>query len=103
MKGLTPAFTVRDLKRALDLCLDDSQVLIMPEDSDGYRIGGVLALNSQEPKQVWLLLEEDISDYERSLSDGDGPREEHNIDLIPDQKMVEKVDVVQIRGALKSA
>lgn len=111
MRGLKTAFTVRELKQALDLCPEDSNVFIMPEDSDGFRIGGVINLPSQEPKQVWLLLEEDVAEHERDTGAGDDDEEDTSFVRIRDADSedveinidIEPEDVIQVRGQLKSA
>jgi len=114
MRGLTPAFTVRALKRALNLVPEDAEVLIMPEESDGYRIGGVIQI-AADPKstnsgpQVWLLLEDDVAQHDGA---GDDDEESSVIDYdslasqfvgAATETPSEPEDVVQVRGLLKSA
>ena len=106
MRGLKSAFTVRELKQALDLCPEDSQIFIMPEDSDGFRIGGVVNLPAQEPRQVWLLLEEDVAEHERDNEEVDEGEYLHEeiLGMVPSTPAdPEPKDVIKVRGKLKSA
>jgi len=111
MKGSKPIRTVEDLLMYLHACPLDAKVLLMPEDGDGYQIGGVLEFNAEKPPQVWLLIdefadaeEEDISD-EQALVDSIRMAEstERPGDMGTIVEEPPKPDVVRIRGKLRSA
>jgi hypothetical protein len=125
MKGLRPIRTVRDLKQYLDTCPDTAEVTIVPEEGDGFSISGVLEFSAlgNAPAQVWLLMDE----FEH-MREGDGeedpvawtgahlcglerPGDPHCVagDEMDQSKAVvvmekqEPVDVVKVRGKLRSA
>jgi hypothetical protein len=58
MKGLKPILTVSDLMQYLICCSPDAKVTLMPENGDGFLIGGVLEFNVETPAQVWILIDE---------------------------------------------
>jgi hypothetical protein len=113
MKGLTPALTVGSLRMALDMMPSTSNVFIMPDESDGYRIGGILQVHDDKGQpQCWLLLEDDIAEYESRTGGADNEDDENGsvvLDLsdlgvgAPTEPPKEPEDVVKVRGLLKSA
>jgi len=105
MKGVKPISTVGDLMMYLQACRSDAKVFLMPEDGDGFPIGGVLEFNNENPPQVWLLIDE-FSEIEVNI-----PDEQAIVERPGDTGMVfeeepkpePKPDVVRIRGKLRSA
>lgn len=131
MKGLKPIRTVADLMEYLKTCPPTARILVMPEqgDSEGFPLGGVLAFKPSKAEpypQVWLLIDE-FAELEPSsermewsggppdceaASDSTGggvdddpaerPGDMAQIEVV-DMVDVTPLDVVQVRGRLRSA
>ena len=104
MKGTRPIRTVEDLLMYLHACPLNAEITLMPEDGDGFNIGGVLELNAERPPKVWLLIDEFGELIE------DTPDEQTMVErpgdmsvIIEEPKPEPKTDVVRIRGKLRSA
>lgn len=109
--------TVRELRMFLDTCADDNKLLLISEcgDDDGFPVGG--ALNHPALKETWIIIG-DLGEGPEMEWSGDGPSDDDELQEISDdefQKMVaahaaevekdsrEYIDVVRIRGKLRSA
>jgi hypothetical protein len=123
MKGLKPIRTVGDLMAYLGTCPQDSEVLLMPEDGEGIPVGGVLEFSSEIPPVVWILFDEFAEaggevmenewmqkhvDWSGGPSEDDEPTERPGDMACIDAGIVvlpsaPKVDVVRVRGKLRSA
>lgn len=111
MKGLKPIRTVQDLKNYLDTCNPESEVLLMPEEGDGFHIGGILDFSAQASKEVWLLIDEFGEGVEENSIDwaGGGGADDDEGSVwdasipIPVCALEKSEDVIKVRGLLKSA
>lgn len=112
MKGQSPIRTVRDLMAYLGACPPDAQVCLMPNEGDGFPIGGVLQLTGNTPQEVWILIDEfgdeetlDDSIVYQGITDDDEDVAWDAAAYASAQRVsaVEKEDVIKIRGKLRSA
>lgn len=108
MKGLKPILTVKNLMDYLAACPPDSEVMLMPEDGEGFHIGGVLEFSTE--KEVWILIDE-FAEAGPSMEWAGGGVEdepEDGVERPGDMASAatceeEKPDVVKVRGKLRTA
>lgn len=105
MKGVKPIRTVGDLMAYLQACPQDADVLLMPEDGEGFVIGGVLQFSDIKPPhncEVWILIDEfgELKSEEWSDECGEGCERPGDMAVILEE---EKPDSVQVRGQMRSA
>lgn len=111
MKGMKPIVTVGDLMEYLQLCDKDAVLRLMPEDEgDGFPVGGVLTFQSSQPPEVWILIDEfsEIESQALEWAAGSPIDAEDVVDRPGAREAAQKaptepVDVVQVRGKLRSA
>lgn len=106
MKGLRPIRTVADLMAYLSRCPPEAEVSLVPEEGEGFLIGGVLEFSSEKPAQVWILIDEfsEADDGSQEMEWVSGSTEEGRAgDMGTLPEIVEEEDVVQVRGKLRSA
>lgn len=113
MKGLKPIRTVADLMAYLAMCPPTSEIMLMPEDGEGFQIGGVLELST--PKEVWILIDEFSQAGGPSMewSSGGGDDDEDAEEAVErpgdmstaltDSTEIEEIDIIEVRGKLRSA
>lgn len=112
MKGQKQIVTVRDLMAYLGTCNPDADVALVPEEGEGFMIGGVLEFQTQNP-EVWILIDE-FAEYESNSgvvqwtaeSKESGTKERPgDMAFITEASAceLEKPDVVKVRGKLRSA
>lgn len=117
MKGQKPIHTVSDLMKYLEACSPDAEVSLMPEEGEGFMIGGVLEFNSNSPKEVWILIDEfsylenddeevdnDDDDSEAIAWSGEGREsDERPGDMAQQSYDLDGADAVVVRGKMRSA
>jgi hypothetical protein len=112
MKGLKRIRTVEELKQYLNTCPDTAEVTLVPEEGEGFPIGGILEFAPQDggPAQVWILIDEFADVNLEELDDLDEAIAMEWSGVPPDDNEVfdtpvpeEIQDVVQIRGSIRSA
>lgn len=104
--SVRPINTVAELKLYLDSCNPEAKVLLMPEDGDGYSIGGCLEFTSAPGSpEVWLLIDE-FGEEGNTVADdwsGGGIEGDPQQISIIETPTIPRTDVVVIRGLLRSA
>ena len=119
MKGLKPIRTVKDLMEYLAACPPNAEISLMPEDGEGYLIGGVLEFSAQSPQEVWILFDEFSVADGSDRGDWSGDPTEAGVERAGDMGTIsdaealpsvcnsvcaaEKPDVVLVRGKMRSA
>lgn len=119
MAGLRPVRTVQELIDVLSRMAPDAEITLMPEEGDGFPIGGVLEFNAQKPREVWIIIDEfaDAADDEdptvsMDWSGGgtDDNPEDEGVERPGDMACglaasceMEEEDVVVVRGNMRGA
>lgn len=120
MSTLHPIRTVREMMAHLGSCNPDADLILMPEQEDGFLCGGVLQFNSKTPPEVWILIDEytelsDIEDEGVPLVEWQGAGDDDDLDegverpgdmacsLQKTTVIEDKADVVRVRGKMRSA
>lgn len=111
MKGLKPINTVANLMAYLGTCNPEAKIMLMPEDGDGFPIGGVLDFPAEG--QTWILFDEfeALEPTSERMEWSGGPPDDDDLEepivsggiVVLPSSTEDKEDVVQIRGALRSA
>jgi hypothetical protein len=105
MKGQRPILLVEDLQAYLAACPPKAKLALVPEEGDGFPIGGVIQLSSENgTPEVWILIDE-FGEADQSMEWSGGPLADDDEEPLEESFILEleERDVVQVRGKLRSA